>query len=61
MRNNIFTHIVILTTIIALVMFSGCTQNNEENNKDMQTPTPDFIADLTPDSSPTGTMVSDDV
>lgn len=52
MRNNIFTHIVILTTIIALVMFSGCTQNNEENNKDMQTPTPD--------STPTGTMVSDD-
>ncbi|HUV83046.1 MAG TPA: hypothetical protein VMW53_08245 [archaeon] len=60
MRNNIFTHIVILTTIIALVMFSGCTQNNEENNKDMQTPTPDFTADLTPDSNPTGTMASDD-
>jgi inhibitor of cysteine peptidase len=56
MRNNIFTHIVILTTIIALVMFSGCTQNYEENNKDMQTPTPD----LTPDSNPTGTMASDD-
>jgi len=56
MRNNIFTHIVILTTIIALVMFSGCTQNNEENNKDMQTPTPDS----TPDSTPTGTMASED-
>ncbi len=52
MRNNIFIHILILITIIALVMFSGCTQNNQVNNKDMQTPTPD--------STPTGTMASDD-
>ncbi|HUW67086.1 MAG TPA: hypothetical protein VMW20_03460, partial [Candidatus Nanoarchaeia archaeon] len=56
MRNNIFTHILILTTIIAMVMISGCTQNNEENNKDLQTPTPDFTAD----STLTGTMIPED-
>ncbi|MBE0524792.1 MAG: hypothetical protein IBX40_10730 [Methanosarcinales archaeon] len=44
--------LIILTAIITFVIFSGCTQNNEENNSNLQTSTPDL--------TPTGTIASDD-
>lgn len=43
--------LIILTAIITFVIFSGCTQNNEDNNSNLQTPTPD--------STPTGTIAPD--
>jgi inhibitor of cysteine peptidase len=52
MGKNIPTQIIIFITISILIMFSGCTQNNDDNNRNPLTPTPD--------STPIETIVPDD-